>query len=219
MNRRRSTPTPSAAGTRATASTSLVSRPRAETACKNQRQNRTAAQEFTPRRPPRRVAIIYGAGAVVVIAWAAYLGVSLPDRNVASHWNVAWVGLDGLIFVALSFTAWRAGHNDRRVVIPAVATATLLAVDAWMDVTTAARPDLWQSILLAAGLELPLAALSLLVARRALDSLTRPSNSPRNRHGEGETKREGEADRLASRTAAVTIASRQRPGSVLKGTP
>jgi hypothetical protein len=124
--------------------------------------------ELAPRRRARRVTIIYGAGTLIVIGWAAYLGVSLPDRNVASHWNLAWVGLDVLIVVALALTAWRFGHNDRRVVLPAVATATLLIVDSWMDITTAARADLWQSILLAALLEIPLAALSLLIAQRAL---------------------------------------------------
>ena len=127
----------------------------------------TATQERAGRRA-QRVALIYGAGAVAVVGWSAYLGVSLPDRNVASHWNVAWVGLDSLIVVALAVTAWQTRCRDARVVIPATATATMLVVDAWMDVTTAARADLWQSILLAVVLEIPLAALSLLVARRAL---------------------------------------------------
>ena len=117
--------------------------------------------------------MVYGLGAATVVGWASHLGMSLPDRNVAHHWNVAWIGLDGLIVVALAFTAWRSGHNDRRVVLPAAATATLLVVDAWMDVTTAARTDLWQSMLLAVALELPLAALSFLIARRVLEGLTR----------------------------------------------
>ena len=120
----------------------------------------------------RRLALLYAAVAVVVIGWAVYLGASLPDVNLARHWNVAWVGLDAFIVTALVWTAWRAGHGDRRVVVPAVATATLLIVDAWMDVSTAARADLWESIVLAVFLELPLAALSLYVARRALDAHT-----------------------------------------------
>ncbi|HEY5172672.1 MAG TPA: hypothetical protein VIK54_13175, partial [Acidimicrobiia bacterium] len=87
---------------------------------------------------------------------------------------------DVLIVAALALTAWRSARGDRRVAIPAAATATLLVVDAWMDVTTAARADLWQSILLAVAIELPLAALSLLVARRALEGFTkRPKRSSR----------------------------------------
>jgi hypothetical protein len=116
----------------------------------------------------RRIALVYGAGAVILIGWAAYLGVSLPVVHLARHWNVAWVGLDVLIVGALTWTAWRASHRDRRVVVPAVATATLLIVDAWMDVSTASRSDLALSIVLAVCVELPLAALSLLLARRAI---------------------------------------------------
>jgi len=130
------------------------------------------------RRGSGRVALIYAVGAVVVVGWAAHLGISLPDVNMARHWNVAWVGFDAMIVSALSWTAWRAWHRDRRVVVPAVATATLLVVDAWMDISTATRGDLWQSILLAACLELPLAALSLMVARRAVHALAN-SHAPR----------------------------------------
>ena len=122
------------------------------------------------RRRRGRIAFIYAAGAVILVGWAADLGISLPDVNMARHWNVAWVGLDAMIVITLSWTAWRAGHGDRRVVVPAVATATLLIVDAWMDVSTAARGDLWQSILLAACLEVPLAVLSLFIARRAVNA-------------------------------------------------
>ena len=129
------------------------------------------ASRASQRRRRRRVAFIYAIGAVIVVGWAAHLGDSLPDVNVARHWNVAWVGLDVLIVFALAWTAWCAGRGDRRVVIPAVATATLLVVDAWMDVSTATRGDFWQSVLLALCVELPLAALSLFVAQRAIDSL------------------------------------------------
>lgn len=119
-------------------------------------------------RRARRVAIVYGVGAVALIAWATYLGDSLPDRNVAQHWNAAWVGFDVLLVLTLALTAWRAAQFDRRVVIPAAASAALLVADAWMDITTSSRADLWQSLLLAVAVELPLAALSITVARRAL---------------------------------------------------
>jgi hypothetical protein len=123
------------------------------------------------RRRRGRIAFVYAAGAVILVGWAAHLGISLPDVNMARHWNVAWVGLDVMIVITLSWTAWRAGHGDRRVVVPAVATATLLIVDAWMDVSTATRGDLWQSVVLAACVEVPLAALSLFIARRAVNAL------------------------------------------------
>ena len=134
----------------------------------------------------RRVALLYGVGAIALVGWTVYLGDSLPDRNVAQHWNAAWVGLDVLIVLALANTAWRALRADSGVVIAAAASAALLVADAWMDVTTATRADLWQSLLLAAAVELPLAALSVIVARRALLSLSeraplRPASHPRAR--------------------------------------
>ncbi len=114
------------------------------------------------------MASVYALGAILLVGWAAYLGESLPDRNIAQHWNAAWVGLDVLIVLALANTAWRSFRADASVVIPAAATAALLVADAWMDVTTATRTDLWQSLLLAIAVELPLAVLSIMVARRAL---------------------------------------------------
>ncbi len=136
----------------------------------------------------RRVATVYGIGAIILIGWATYLGASLPEHNVAQHWNAAWVGLDVLIVIGLTNTAWRAGHADRRVVIPAAATAGLLVADAWMDISTAARSDLWQSVVLAIAVEIPLAVISLLLARRALDRISdqRRAESSRRRTPEEE---------------------------------
>jgi hypothetical protein len=69
-------------------------------------------------RPRSRIVKIYAVGAVVLVVWAAYLGVTLPDRNLAHHWNAAWVGLDVLIILALD------GHQHRRARRPrAVDTA------------------------------------------------------------------------------------------------
>ena len=82
--------------------------------------------------------------------------------------RIAWVGLDVLILVALTSTAILAWRRDRRVVLPAVATATLLVADAWMDVAMSRGTDLVQSLLLALVIEVPLAALSIVVALRAL---------------------------------------------------
>jgi len=117
-------------------------------------------------RTRRRLAIAYGTGAAVLAIWAVFIGFSLPDRNVARHWNLAWAGLDVMIVLALATTAWRASRHDRRVALPATVTSTLLIVDAWMDVMTASRRDLWESLLLAGAVEIPLAVVSLIVAHR-----------------------------------------------------
>jgi hypothetical protein len=75
--------------------------------------------------------------AAVLLPWAAYLAVTLPASVSARHWPVAWAGLDAVMAAGLAATAWLAVRRDRRMAFPAVATATLLLVDAWFDVCTA----------------------------------------------------------------------------------
>jgi len=58
------------------------------------------------------------------------------------------------------------------VVLPAAGTAALLLADAWFDVVTARGGALVVAIVSAVGVELPLAALSVIVALRAIRRLT-----------------------------------------------
>jgi hypothetical protein len=76
--------------------------------------------------------------AAILLPWAAHLALSLPASVSARHWPVAWTGLDAVMAAGLAATAWLAVRRDRRMVFPAVSTATLLIVDAWFDVCTAA---------------------------------------------------------------------------------
>ena len=73
--------------------------------------------------------------------------------------------------IALALTAWLAYRRSTWVDIAATATATLLIVDAWFDSDCDdARVPGWQltqSIAAAVVLELPLAMLSLWIARHA----------------------------------------------------
>jgi hypothetical protein len=119
----------------------------------------------------RRVARLYVAFAVVLIPWIVYLAATLPRRSVARHYDAAWVGFDCLIVVAVARTAWLAWKGSKAVVIPAVATATLLIADAWFDVLTSTGRDDVRAVLLALLVELPCAVLSLTIARRALAHL------------------------------------------------
>lgn len=120
----------------------------------------------------RNVARIYTAFVVVLIPWTIYLGLTLPRRSVARHYDLAWVGFDCLIVVALARTAWLAWRGRPSVVMPAVATATLLMADAWFDVVTSSASQVWRALLLALVVELPCAALSLGIAHRAITHLT-----------------------------------------------
>ena len=80
-------------------------------------------------------------------------------------------GLDVLIVIALGATAICAHRHDPSIVLPAIATATLLVADAVMDVSTANRSDLWQSLLLAVVLEIPVAVISIRIAWQTIDAL------------------------------------------------
>jgi phosphoglycerol transferase MdoB-like AlkP superfamily enzyme len=95
------------------------------------------ASDGAARPAFRWLAWLIALSAVILLPWAAYLAVSLPASASARHWPVAWAGLDVVMSVGLAATAWLAVRRDRRMAFPAVATATLLLVDAWFDVCTA----------------------------------------------------------------------------------
>jgi hypothetical protein len=125
-------------------------------------------------RPPRVapapswVAPVYLTLFVVIIPWIIYLGFAPPSELGDGHWRVAWVGLDAMEALALGLTAWLAYRRSTWVDITATATAVLLLVDAWFDIVTSDSGwGLAQAIGAAVILELPLAGLSLWIARHA----------------------------------------------------
>jgi len=125
----------------------------------------------TPRPSPGGRAIpivVFGAVAVCLLPWIAYLSVSLPTEHVATNWMLVWTGFDvglALLASAAAIAVWR---SSKATVPLAVALATMLACDAWFDVTTAqAGDELVIAILMAVLLELPAAAFALRVAARA----------------------------------------------------
>jgi hypothetical protein len=117
------------------------------------------------RPVPRWVAPVFGLLAAFTVPWVAYLAATLPGHAVTVHYRLAWVGFDAGLVLALTLTAVQAYNGHRRVALAAAATATMLVVDAWFDVTTTPRgPDLLVSVLLALLVELPLAGLCLWIA-------------------------------------------------------
>lgn len=124
------------------------------------------AERFQPT--PSWTAPLFLVLAVLLIPWIVYLGLELPERATSSHWDVAWVGFDAMEFVALALTGWLAHRRSTWVEMAATAAAVMLVVDAWFDVTTATGGwNLVQAIALGVGIELPLAAVSLWIARHA----------------------------------------------------
>lgn len=119
------------------------------------------------RREARRMAWIYTAAVVVLLPWVVYLAVSLPKRNLTRHYRMSWVGFDLLLAFAFARTAYLAFRVDPRVQLPATATATLLLVDAWFDVTTAGtHAAFFEALFMALVFELPAAAFSLYLVHR-----------------------------------------------------
>lgn len=119
------------------------------------------------RHRAHRMAWLYTAAAVVLLPWIVYLAVTLPSRNLDRHYRAAWVGFDVLLVVVIVRTAYMAFRVDQRVQFAATATATLLFVDAWFDVTTSnGRGQVLEALVLAVCIEIPAAIFSLYLARQ-----------------------------------------------------
>jgi hypothetical protein len=93
-----------------------------------------------------------------LLPWIAYLAYSLPSRQVSADYDVAWAGFDVMLLVALAGTGYFALRRSRYLATGAAAAATLLVVDAWFDVMTTLPGQRLEPVALAAGVELPLAA-------------------------------------------------------------
>jgi hypothetical protein len=119
------------------------------------------------RHRAHRMAWLYTAAAAALLPWIVYLAVTLPKRSLDHHYRAAWVGFDVFLVVVIVRTAYFAFRVDQRVQFAATATATLLFVDAWFDVTTSSgRGQVLEALLLAILVEIPAAIFSLYLARQ-----------------------------------------------------
>ncbi|MFG2716688.1 hypothetical protein ACGFW5_00020 [Streptomyces sp. NPDC048416] len=117
-------------------------------------------------RRPRLATVLTGAG-VALVPWMVVLAKTLPQTTQVSNWSTAWVGLDALLALGLSGTGVLLRRKDPRACQIAAATAALLVVDAWFDVTTAAPGgELATAVALALVAELPMAVVCAVVALR-----------------------------------------------------
>jgi hypothetical protein len=114
----------------------------------------------------RRVVETLVIACLVLCGWIIVLGLTLPRRYDAAHWNLAWVGFDVALLVGLAATAWAAWRRRVVIVLFGTITATLMLADAWFDVTTARSSDLWVSATQAVLVEIPFAAFLLYVVVR-----------------------------------------------------
>ena len=96
-------------------------------------------------------------GAVVLIPWTIFLGLSLPPKYHASHWRFLWTGFDAALITVLLLAAWAAWYRRQILAAIAMVAGTLLFCDAWFDmVTSFGHRDQWLTLLTGFGVELPL---------------------------------------------------------------
>ncbi len=96
--------------------------------------------------------------AIALIPCIVYLALTLPANYVAQNWGATWVGFDILLLIFMAATAGLGFRRHRLLTLFAFTTGILLICDAWFDVMTARRGDMFVSVLTAVFAELPLAA-------------------------------------------------------------
>ncbi|MFI6251364.1 hypothetical protein [Streptomyces sp. NPDC051016] len=145
----------------------------------NEQSNPTAttggtAEGFAPdnptlRRRHRRAVGQLALCVCVLVPWTVYLAVSLPDRFEARYWPMVWVGFDVMLLVSLAGAGVAVWLKRQALVPMSFVAATLLVCDAWFDVSLSwGRGDVWGSTASAVLVELPLAFLLIIRARRVL---------------------------------------------------
>lgn len=132
------------------------------------------AEQSSPAKPRSNwkwdlLLVVIIAGCVLLAAWIGYLVVSLPAFYRTGSWRGAWVGFDLAELAAFAATGWAAWRRRQILIICLIVLATLLLCDAWFDVVLDARTAGFVSSLLSALLvEVPIAVMAILVARRLL---------------------------------------------------
>src|SRR3954447_1858537 len=106
---------------------------------------------------PRWVAPVFAVLGAATIPWTVYLAVTLPEHARTHNYRDAWVGFDIMLIGALLLTAYLAWRGRSLVGLAASSTATMLVVDAWFDITTSRRSNVWTAVAAAVLVELPLA--------------------------------------------------------------
>jgi hypothetical protein len=131
------------------------------------------AREITRvRTVPWWVGPAFAVLAVGTVPWVVFLAVSLPRHATFAHYRGVWVGFDIALIGVLATTAVQAWRGRPQVALAATAAATMLFVDAWFDVlTTPPGRQMIVSLILAGGVEIPLALICLWIARHAAQVL------------------------------------------------
>ena len=103
----------------------------------------------------RLAGLVFTLCSLALVPWSIFLGYTLPHRQVTHHYNVAWAGFDVMLLVVMSATAYCAFRRSPFLAVTAASAATMLVVDAWFDIMTSSRQEVWLSIVMAVTVELP----------------------------------------------------------------
>jgi hypothetical protein len=115
------------------------------------------------------VLIVIVASCIILAAWTGYLAVTLPRFYRAGSWRGAWVGFDIALLASFAAAGWAAWRRRQLLIIALCVLATLLICDAWFDVVLdVLTTGFWTSLASALIIELPLALIAIVIARRLL---------------------------------------------------
>ena len=97
------------------------------------------AAELPPEPVPgwarRWAAPVFLGVALFLLPWTVFLTWALPSRHVSDHWDLAWVGFDVALAVAVAATAVGVWKHAAWLQGVAAAAGALLLADAWFDIT------------------------------------------------------------------------------------
>lgn len=119
---------------------------------------------------PRRaqlISTVFLAIAAGLAPWTVFLGLSLPPKYNAGHWNLLWTGFDVGLICVLGYAAWAAWFRRQILASTTLIAGTLLSCDAWFDILTSlGHRDQWITLLTGLGGEIPLAVFFFWLYRR-----------------------------------------------------
>jgi hypothetical protein len=118
------------------------------------------------RIAPWWVGPVFGLGALALIPWMAYLGMTLPSTERIPE-RTAWIGFDVGLMIMLGLTGLLAHRRSIRLAQASMATATMLVVDAWFDIFTSGGGSALTQALQLAVVEVALAAVCVWISLHA----------------------------------------------------
>jgi hypothetical protein len=127
----------------------------------------------------RWLAPLFLLAALALIPWTVYLVVTLPGRHLQTgDYDLAWGGFDLALATVLATTGYGLLRGKLWVQSTATAAATMLFCDAWFDTLSANDSgERLLAVALALTVELPTAAVCLLIARHVEEVAERAQRS------------------------------------------